>query len=143
MQYLTPGGKIAAPLVQPMLNNHGKYVVSLQKLTKRLGEVAEELGADVFAAFPGQELLWEEDRVVGVRIGDKGVDRNGNPKANYEPGPELRAKVVLLTEGPRGTLTKQAVEKLGLDRERDPQVYAVGGALSLALQTRGRCSRAM
>jgi len=124
--YLTPGGKIVAPFLPPMLDNHGKYVVSLQKLTKRLGEIAQEAGADVFASFPGQELLWEGDRAVGVRIGDKGADRNGNPKANFEPGPEVHAKAVLLTEGPRGTLTKQATEKLGLDRDRDPQTYAVG-----------------
>jgi electron-transferring-flavoprotein dehydrogenase len=124
--YLTPGGKIAAPVIPPVLDNRGKYVASLQKLTKWLGSVAEGLGADVFPAFPGQELLWEGERVVGVRVADKGVDRHGHPKANYEPGPDLFASVVVLAEGPRGTLTKQAVERLGLDRERDPQVYALG-----------------
>jgi electron-transferring-flavoprotein dehydrogenase len=123
--YMTPGGKIGAP-VPPVLDNRGKYVVSLQKITKRMAEVAEQVGADVFASFPGQELLWEGQRVTGVRVGDKGVNRNGRRKANYEPGPELRAKVVLLTEGPRGTLAKQAVGKLALDRDRDPQVYALG-----------------
>ncbi|MGH7706697.1 MAG: 4Fe-4S dicluster domain-containing protein [Vulcanimicrobiaceae bacterium] len=124
--YLTERGKIAAPIIPPMMNNHGKFVASLQKLTKWLGGVAEGLGADVFAAFPGQELLWDGDRVIGVRVGDKGVDHNGQPKSNYEPGPDLLAKVVILGEGPRGTLAKQAVAKLGLDRDRDPQVYAVG-----------------
>ncbi len=126
--WLTKHGKIAfpGPLVPPMMKNAGKFVASLQKLTKWLGEVAEQNGADVFAAFPGQELLWEGDRVIGVRVGDKGVDHNGNPKANYEPGPDLLAKVVILAEGVRGTLAKQAVGKLGLDEGRDPQVYAAG-----------------
>jgi electron-transferring-flavoprotein dehydrogenase len=124
--YLTPGGKIVAPFLPPMLDNHGKYVVSLQKLTKRLGEIAQEMGADVLAWFPGQELLWEGDRVIGVRVGDKGADRDGNPKATFEPGPALLARAVVLAEGPRGTLTKQATAKLGLDRDRDPQTYAVG-----------------
>jgi len=80
----------------------------------------------VFPAFPGQELLWDGDRVIGVRVGDKGVGANGAPKANYEPGPDLFAKVVVLGEGPRGTLAKTAIAKLGLDRDRDPHVYAVG-----------------
>lgn len=128
MWYLTQTGKIAVPpaMVPPLLKNHGKSVASLQRLTKWLGGIAEELGADVFPAFPGQELLWDGDRVVGVRTGDKGVGHDGRPKANYEPGPDLSAKVVIIAEGVRGTLAKQAVTKLGLDRGRDPQVYAAG-----------------
>jgi electron-transferring-flavoprotein dehydrogenase len=126
MWFLTAGGKIKAPFTPPVLNNHGKYVASLNRLTKWLGERAEAAGADVFPAFPGQELLWDGDRVIGVRVGDKGVGANGEPKANYEPGPDLFAKVVVLGEGPRGTLAKTAIAKLGLDRDRDPQVYAVG-----------------
>jgi electron-transferring-flavoprotein dehydrogenase len=126
MWFLTPGGKIAAPLVPPVLNNHGKYVASLSTLTKWLGAKAEAAGADVFPAFPGQELLWDGERVVGVRVGDKGIGKDGTPKSNFEPGPDLRAKVTVLGEGPRGTLAKTAIAKLGLDRDRDPQVYAVG-----------------
>jgi electron-transferring-flavoprotein dehydrogenase len=124
--YLTPRGKIAAPIVPPVLNNGGKYVASLNRLTKWLGAKAEAAGADVFPAFPGQHLLWDGDRVIGVRVGDKGVGHDGNPKPNFEPGPDLMAKVVVLGEGPRGTLAKTAIAKLGLDRDRDPQVYAVG-----------------
>jgi electron-transferring-flavoprotein dehydrogenase len=124
--FLTNSGKIAAPFTPPVLNNHGKYVASLSNLTKWLAAKAEEAGVDVFPAFPGQELLWDGDRVIGVRIGDKGVAHDGSHKSNYEPGPDLMAKVVVLGEGPRGTLTKAAVARLELDRDRDPQVYAVG-----------------
>jgi electron-transferring-flavoprotein dehydrogenase len=124
--FMTSGGRIQAPFTPEPLKNDGKYVTSLNRLTKWLGEAAEAAGADVFPAFPGQELLWEGDRVVGVRVGDKGIDKDGNPKGNFEPGPDLLAKVVILGEGPRGTLAKTAIAKLGLDRDRDPQVYAVG-----------------
>ena len=86
MWFLTGSGKIKAPFVPPVLNNHGKYVASLNRLTKWLGEKAEAAGADVFPAFPGQELLWEGDRVVGVRVGDKGVGRRRQPQV------ELRAR---------------------------------------------------
>ena len=61
-----------------------------------------------------------------MRVGDKGIAADGSHKPNYEPGPDLLAKVVVLGEGPRGTLAKTAIAKLGLDRDRDPQVYAVG-----------------
>ncbi len=124
--FLTEGGKIKAPLTPPPLNNHGKYVASLQKMSKWLGEQAEAVGVQVFGEFPGQELLWDGDRVIGVRTGDKGVDHNGQPKSNYEPGADLMAKIVVLGEGPRGTLAKQAIPRLGLDDGRAPQVYAAG-----------------
>jgi electron-transferring-flavoprotein dehydrogenase len=124
--YLTPGGKFAAPFIPPVLDNRGSYVASLNKLTKWLGAKAEAAGADIFPAFPGQHLIWDADRVIGVRVGDKGVGRDGKPKPNFEPGPDLKAKVVVLGEGPRGTLAKTAIAKLGLDKDRLPQVYAVG-----------------
>src|SRR5581483_12335277 len=117
-------GKIKAPFTPPVMNNHGKYVSSLSNLTKWLAAKAEEAGVDVFPSFPGQELLWEGERVIGVRIGDKGVDKHGNPKSNYEPGPDLFAKITILGEGPRGTLAKQAISRLRLDADREPQVYA-------------------
>jgi electron-transferring-flavoprotein dehydrogenase len=124
--FLSQRGKMKAPFTPPPLNNHGKYVTSLQKLCKWLGDCAEESGAQVFPAFPGQELLWYENRVIGVRTGDKGRDHNGQPRSNYEPGADILAKVVVLGEGPRGTLAKQAASRLGLEAGREPQVYAAG-----------------
>ncbi len=124
--FLTKGGKIKAPMVPPQLNNAGKYVASLQKLVKWLGDKAEAAGAQIFPAFPGQELLWDGDRVIGVRTGDKGVDKNGQPKSNFEAGADILAKVVILGEGPRGTLAKTAIARLDLDAGCEPQVYAAG-----------------
>src|SRR5579863_972903 len=91
--FLTTSGKIKAPMVPPMLDNRGKYVASLQKLTKWMGEQAEAAGADVFASFPGQELLWDGSPVSGLLVGDKGVDNNFQHKSNYEPGPDLLAQL--------------------------------------------------
>jgi electron-transferring-flavoprotein dehydrogenase len=124
--FLTKGGKIKAPFTPPPLNNHGKYVASLQKIVKWLADKAEAAGAQVFPAFPGQELLWDGDRVIGVRTGDKGLDKHGQPKSNYEQGADILAKIVILGEGPRGTLTKQAIPRLNLDAQSEPQVYAAG-----------------
>ena len=123
---LTSAGRIKAPIVPPMMNNHGKYVASLQKIVKWMAEKAEEAGAQVFGEFPGQELLWDCDRVIGVRTGDKGLDKFGKPKPNYEPGADIFAKVVVLGEGPRGTLVKQAVPRVNLDEGCEPQAYAAG-----------------
>src|SRR4029078_7655200 len=125
--YLTKGRAIRSPINPPPLNNNGYYIVSLNRLTAWLGEKCEEAGVNIFPEFPGADLLFDEsDRVLGVRTGDKGIDKEGKPKANFEPGVDLRAKVTVLGEGPRGSLTKKLVERLGLAEGREPQVYSLG-----------------
>ncbi|MGH9903210.1 MAG: 4Fe-4S dicluster domain-containing protein, partial [Pyrinomonadaceae bacterium] len=86
-----------------------------------------EAGVNIFPEFPGAEMLYDEkDRVVGVRTGDKGIDREGRRKANFEPGVDLLAKVTVLGEGPRGSLVKQLSQRLNLNEGREPQVYSLG-----------------
>ncbi|MFL6209085.1 MAG: 4Fe-4S dicluster domain-containing protein [Pyrinomonadaceae bacterium] len=125
--YLTKTRAVRSPITPPPLKNHGYYIVSLNKLTAWLGEQCEAAGVNIFPEFPGAEMLYDEqDRVVGVRTGDKGIDKEGQPKANFEPGVDLRAKVTVLGEGPRGSLTKQLTQRLNLNDGREPQVYSVG-----------------
>jgi electron-transferring-flavoprotein dehydrogenase len=119
-------GHLQAPIMPPPMNNRGKYVASLNKLVKWMAGVAEGMGVQVFAEFPGQHLLYDGDRVTGVRVGDKGLDKDGNPKPNFEPGADLMAKVTVLGEGPRGTLAKQIDRKLALSAGKNPQVYSIG-----------------
>ena len=114
------------PVLPPALHNEGKYVASLGKLVKWMAKEAEALGVDVFCEFPGREILLEEGRVVGVRTGDRGVGKEGQRKANFEPGVDVRAQVTVLGEGPRGTLAKQLDSRLGLSEGKNPQVYGLG-----------------
>jgi len=123
--WLTAKRALSLP-IPPPLENEGSYVASIGKLVKWLAPQVEAQGVDVFCEFPAAEVLLEGDRVVGVRTGDKGVDRDGKPKANYEPGIDIRSQVVVLGEGPRGTLAKQLEQRLGLTTGRNPQVYAIG-----------------
>jgi electron-transferring-flavoprotein dehydrogenase len=123
---LTGSGKLRLPMVPPPLQNHGNYVISLNQLVKWLAKEAEARGIDVLAGFPAAELLYEGGRVVGARTGDKGIDKHGKRKSNFESGVDLRAKLTILAEGARGSLTKQLVSRLELDRGKFPQVYSIG-----------------
>jgi len=125
--YLTKKRAIRAPITPPPLKNHGYYIVSLNRLTAWLGEQCEEAGVNIFPEFPGAEMLYDEsDRVLGVRTGDKGIDAEGKRKPNFEPGVDLFAKVTVLGEGVRGSLTKKLIQRLGLDKGREPQIYSLG-----------------
>src|SRR6266542_2447915 len=125
--YLTKRRAMRSPITPPPLKNHGYYIVSLNRLSAWLGEKCEEAGVNIFPEFPGAEMLYDaEDRVIGVRTGDKGINKEGKRKANFEPGVDLHAKVTVLGEGPRGSLTKQITQRLNLDAGREPQVYSIG-----------------
>jgi len=123
--WLTRTRALSLP-IPPMLDNEGKWVASLGKLVKWMAAKVEAEGVDVFAGFPGRSLLLDGQRVAGVRTGDRGLDKQGEKKANYEPGIDICTKVVVLGEGPRGTLTGQLERSHGLAAGRNPQVYAIG-----------------
>jgi electron-transferring-flavoprotein dehydrogenase len=125
--FLTGRRRIRAPWIPPPLRNHGNYVCSLGKLVRWMaGKVEARGGVDVLAGFGAAEPLLEGNRVAGVRCGDKGVARDGTRKDTYEPGIDIRAKLTVLGEGPRGTVTKILNRKFALDKGRNPQVYAIG-----------------
>jgi len=120
-----PRGKLSVPLVPPNFQKKGYHVVSLSNVAKWLAERCEAAGIEIYPGFAGDQLLVEGNRVVGVRIGDMGVDRNGKPKSNYQPGMDIHAKVVVLGEGVRGSLAKQAIERFEL-QGRNPQTFETG-----------------
>lgn len=125
--YLTKGGSIAPPLVPPPLKNKGKYIISLSRMCEWLAEKCEEAGINIFPEFPAAEVLYnDQDQVIGIRTGDKGIDKDGKPKGNFEPGVELLSKVTVLGEGSRGSLAKQLVTRLGLSEGKESQVFSLG-----------------
>ncbi len=124
--FLTEKHQFKFPITPPPLRDHGNYVISINKFVKWLGEKVEAAGITIFTGFAGSELLIENDRVIGVRTDDKGVDKHGQTKSNFEPGYDLKAKCVILAEGPRGSLTKQLVARFNLAADRNPQTYGVG-----------------
>ena len=123
--FLTEKSALKFPITPPPLANRGNYVVSLNKLVKWLGSLVEGTGVNVFTQFAGASLIEVDNGIAGVITEDKGVDKDGKPKDNFTPGYELRAKVTVLAEGPRGSLTKQLVARHRLDG-LNPQVYSIG-----------------
>jgi electron-transferring-flavoprotein dehydrogenase len=124
--FLTEKGHYKLPIVPPPLRDHGNYVISINKFVKWMAAKVEAAGITLFTGFAGSELLFDEDGVAGVRTDDKGVDKEGNPKANFEPGYDLRSKITILAEGARGSCTKQLIERFHLESPEHAQTYGVG-----------------
>jgi electron-transferring-flavoprotein dehydrogenase len=124
--FLTPQKAWRFPIIPPPFRNHGNYIVSLSRLVKWMAELVEAEGIDVFTGFPGQSVLADGAGVIGVRTGDKGIGKNGEKKANYEPGADVLAKVTIFADGVRGNLTKELIRSLQLGDEARPPEFAIG-----------------
>ncbi len=126
--FLTRNKQFRLPFIPRFMHNKGFYIISLSRFTRWLGRLAEELGVNVFPGFAGKEVLYADDQktICGVRTGDKGIDKDGRPKSNFEPGIDLLAKVTVFGEGARGSLMQDVSKKLDLFGAKMPQVFETG-----------------
>ena len=114
-------------LLPPVQHNKGNYIASLANVCRWLGQIAENLGVEIYPGFAASEVLYHENgSIKGVATNDMGIDINGEKKDSYEPGIELHAKVTVFSEGCRGHLGKQVISKFNLDENSDPQQYGIG-----------------
>jgi len=127
MYYLGREAAVKFPFTPSAINNHGNYIVSLNRLTAWMGEQVEAAGIDIFTGLAGYDLIVDAGKVTGVQTVDMGLDKEGHQKSNFEPGSIIEAKVTVLCEGVHGSLTRHAREKIPeLTEGRLPQVYLTG-----------------
>lgn len=113
-------------MIPKPMHNDGNYIVSLGNVCRWLAEQAEGLGVEIYPGFTAASYIVEDGAIKGVITGDMGVDANGEPKHEFAPGMELRAKYTVFAEGCRGHLGKQLIAEFKLDEGKDPQHYGIG-----------------
>ena len=127
--FLTEGGKFGIPgfTMPSFMHNHGNYVVSMGNVCRWLAEQAEGMGVEIFPGMACSEVVYGENgEVRGVVAGEFGKNPDGTPGPSYEPGMEVLGKYVLLSEGARGSLSKQVIAKYALDKDAEPQKFGLG-----------------
>jgi electron-transferring-flavoprotein dehydrogenase len=126
---LGPAGQVRIPNfpMPPLMNNHGNYIVSMANVCRWMAGIAEGLGVEIFPGMSASALVYEGDRVKGVVAGEFGRDpETGEPGPSYEPGMELHGKYVFLSEGVRGSLSKEVIAKYDLSKGKCPQKFGLG-----------------
>ena len=114
-------------LLPSVQKNHNNYIISLANLCRWLATQAEELGVEIFPGFAASKILYNDaDEIMGVQTGDMGFDSNGDKKDSFEPGLNILAKVTVLSEGCRGHLGKEVINKYKLNTNKSPQQYGIG-----------------
>ena len=127
--YAMPNGKVKLPVpvfAVPNFHNKGNEIVSVAALARYQQRQAEEGGAYVLTETSATQLIVEDGHVVGVRSGDKGRGKDGEPLGNFEPGTDIKANVTVLAEGCWGHLTGAAIKEFKLAKGREPQVWELG-----------------
>jgi electron-transferring-flavoprotein dehydrogenase len=113
-------------IVPPSLHNKNAYAVSISELVNWLAEIAIKLGVEIYTGFVAKEVIIENNRVKGVKLGAKGLDKERHPLSNYVPGEIIEAKVTVLGEGSAGLLAEGVVKQFKLDADKNHQIYSMG-----------------
>jgi electron-transferring-flavoprotein dehydrogenase len=127
--YMLTGPKTKLPVpipAVPNFKNHGNEVISVSALARFQQAKAEEAGAYILTETAATQLVVDDGRVVGVRSGDKGRGKDGEPLGNFEPGTDIKAQATVLAEGCWGHLTGAAIKEFDLADGREPQVWELG-----------------
>lgn len=121
------GFKLPNFLLPPLMHNNGMYVGSLGELCRWLGTQAEALGVEIYAGFSAAAAVYDDNgRMLGIRTGEMGLDRDGNPTDRHVPGMEIHAAYTLIAEGARGSLARQLEQKFNLRGDSGPSKFALG-----------------
>lgn len=126
-RFLTKNKAYTLP-TPPQMKNHGNYVISLANLTRWLAEQAEAIGVEIYPGFAVAKCLFDEkgEQVVGIETVPNGRNEDGTESESYEPGVKIFSKYVMLAEGCRGSVSKEIMHKYGLQKNANPQTYAIG-----------------
>jgi len=119
--------RIKLPFDPPFMGNSGNYTASLGDICRYLAEKATQKGVEIYTGFAMSELLYDEKgKVIGAKTIDTGVDHHGEKLENFQPGSLVEAKLTILAEGTRGSLTKKLIDKFDMQKGKNSQIYSLG-----------------
>lgn len=118
--------KLPRIFVPPYLHHSGDYVISVSELVNWLADIARGLGVEIYTGFAAKDIVVENDFIKGIKLGDKGLDKERNKLSNYIPGEVLQAKVTVFGEGSLGLLAEETVKRFNLGNGKNPPVYSLG-----------------
>lgn len=121
------GGETTLPFHPPYMSNGGNYIASLGQVCRYLATLAEERGVEIYTGFAVDSVVYDSDnKVIGVKTKDTGVDHHGVKQKNFQEGTTIEASITVFAEGTRGSAVKTVINKLNLDAGKNPQIYSLG-----------------
>ena len=93
------------PWTPGFLHKQGGVLLSMGQFMQWVGAQVQSSGViQIWPGTPVSEVLFDKDRVCGVRLLDQGVDKQGNPSESFMPGMDIRAALTVVGDGPVGPI---------------------------------------
>jgi electron-transferring-flavoprotein dehydrogenase len=118
---------LTLPWTPPFLHKHGGMVLSLGQFMQWVGAQVQNTGTvQIWPGTPVSQALIENDKVVGIRLLDQGVDQKGNPSDGFTPGMDVRAALTVVSDGPVGSIGQQLDAHFDVPAGHHKRDWAVG-----------------
>jgi len=115
------------PWAPAFLHKTGGLVLSMGQFLQWIGAQVQGTGTvQIWPGTPVAEALIAGQKVMGVRLIDQGVDKQGKPSDGFMPGMDIRAALTVIGDGPIGPIGQQLDAELGLPEDHHIRDWAVG-----------------
>jgi len=115
------------PWTPSFLHKDGGLILSMGQFMQWVGAQLQSTGmVQIWPGTPVSQVLIEQDKVVGVRLLDQGVDKKGQPADGFTPGMDIHAALTVVADGPVGHIGQQLDTHFGMPEGHHTRDWAVG-----------------
>jgi len=115
------------PWTPSFLHKHGGLVLSMGQFMQWVGAQVQSTGTvQIWPGTPVSQALIEQNKVVGVRLLDQGVDKKGKPADGFTLGMDIHAALTVVADGPVGPIGQQLDAHFGMPDGHHTRDWAVG-----------------
>ncbi len=115
------------PYIPPFMAKHHGLIFSIGQFNQWAGSNLMASGmVQIWPGMPVSEPLFENEKIVGIRLADQGVTKTGKPDVGYMPGMDLKAALTVIGDGPVGPAGEAIDQKIGMPKGNHKRDWAVG-----------------
>jgi electron-transferring-flavoprotein dehydrogenase len=118
---------IELPYTPDFLKKHDGFILSVGQFNQWVG--SQLLGSGSVQIWPGmpvRKALIEKNKVLGIRLIDQGVDKQGKPEAGFMAGMDIKAALTVVGDGPIGPVGRELDDVFGMPEGSHVRDWAVG-----------------
>jgi electron-transferring-flavoprotein dehydrogenase len=115
------------PWTPSFLHKDGGLILSMGQFMQWVGAQVQSTGTvQIWPGTPVSQALIEQNKVVGVRLLDQGVDKKGQLGEGFTPGMDIHAALTVVADGPVGPIGRQLDMHFGMPDGHHTRDWAVG-----------------